>query len=154
MAKVSVDLNVLADIANRGCRRAAAFTALGRKAWSDEALHSLAAESPISVRFLPDPLPADLSAEVRKSFKTWIIGNALTEIVQGLGLFADEYYQAATYLKFHGKKISADAIKRIDQVRNDTNVRSKLDAIQQEPKVQKHEAIRYGMKVLVEVQYC
>lgn len=122
----------LKDIGQRGVRRAAAFVAMGQKAWSDENIKSVTIEMPFSLQLLPDPLPKELADEVRSSFRRWVMGNALSEIVQGLSLFADEYFRIATLLKFHEKPVSQEALESIRRFRNDTSMSTKLNKIETE----------------------
>src|SRR4051812_24049970 len=96
--QLTIHFDALRDIAHRGVRRAAAFVALGQRAWTDETINSVTVETPFSIQLLPDPLPRELADEVRNSFRLWVIGNALAEIVQGLMLYADEYFRIATLL--------------------------------------------------------
>lgn len=85
--KQQIDLRALMEIGRTGALRAAAFVALGQKAWTDEALKSVTMDTPFSIRLLPEPLPEQLAKEVRSEFRIWVMGNALAEIVQAcLGL--------------------------------------------------------------------
>src|SRR5690349_17402935 len=89
--EIKIDFHKLADIAARSARRGAAFLSLGQRAWSDDTIASVKLDLAMAVQLLPDPLPSDLAAEVRSSFRLWISGSVLAEIVQGLSLFADDF---------------------------------------------------------------
>ncbi|HKY86241.1 MAG TPA: hypothetical protein VJL90_05735 [Pseudorhodoplanes sp.] len=130
--KLNINFQKIADVGHRGVRRAAAFVAMGQKAWSDESISSAVVEAPFSFQLLPDPLPKDLAEEVRTAFRLWVIGNAITEIVQGLGLFADECFQLAVLVPFNNKPVSQEALDKARRCRNDTNLHSKLLMISEE----------------------
>lgn len=121
---LNIDFRRLNEIAQRGIRRAAAFVAMGQKAWSDESIRSVKVDTPFQVQLLPDPLPDALAAEVRSAFRLWTIGNALTEMVQGLSLMADEYYVIAALVPH--KTVPEDFEKAHQRVKNDTNLHGKL----------------------------
>jgi nitrite reductase/ring-hydroxylating ferredoxin subunit len=125
-ATIKIDLNNLSEIGQRGVRRAAAFVAMGQKAWSDENINSVGLNTLLQIRILPDPLPPDLAAEVRASFRLWIVGNALSEIVQALSLMADDYYCIASYCPHHGKPLPQEVIDGQRRVKSDTNLHGKL----------------------------
>lgn len=130
--QLTIHFDKLKDIGQRGVRRAAAFVAMGQKAWGDESIKSVTIELPFSFQLLPDPLPKELADEVRSSFRLWLVGNALSEIVQGLSLFADEYFRNATLLSFHQKPVSQAALDRIEKFRKDTSMFAKLKNINDE----------------------
>ena len=123
---LKLDYHVLRQISHRAVRRAAAFVAMGQKAWSDESIRSVAIEAPLSVRLLPDPLPDDLAKDIRLNFQLWVVGNAITELVQGLGHFADDFFESALLVTYHQKTVPQDAINRVRKCKSDTNLHSKL----------------------------
>ena len=129
MSPVNIDFNKLADLAEHGVRRAVAFVGLGQKAWNDESIDSIKLDVPFGFQLLPDPLPKELAVEVRSSFRLWVSGSALAEIVQGLSLFADQFFEAALYIAYNGKLFSKTEIDRIQKFKNDTNLASKLQTI-------------------------
>jgi len=63
--QLNIDFNAVAEIGRVGARRAAAFIAMGQKAWADETITSVTVETPFLVKLLPDPMPAELAKEVR-----------------------------------------------------------------------------------------
>ena len=77
-------------------------------------------------------MPKELAMEVRSTFRQWISGSALAEIVQGLSLFADEFFKIAVYIAHNRKKITQSAMDRIEKFSNDTNLASKFKLIEDE----------------------
>jgi hypothetical protein len=129
---LNLNFNNLAEIGYKGIRRAAAFVAMGQKAWSDETIRSAAVQAPFGFQLLPDPLPDELANDVRTAFRLWIIGNAIAEIVQTLSLFADDYFQTAALLPFNNKAVSQESLDAISRFRQDTNLNSKWIKIAEE----------------------
>lgn len=129
MKQLNINLNfdALAETGRVGARRAAAFIAMGQKAWADETITSVAVETPFSIKLLPDPMPDDLAKEVRSNFRLWVIGNAITEVVQGLSRFADGFYEIAALVPYHNEPMPQDGLDRIRQCQVDTNLHSKLE---------------------------
>lgn len=130
--KLTLNFKKLSEIGDKGVRRAAAFIAMGQKAWSDETLTSAVVQGPFTVQLLPDPLPKELAENIRLAFRLWVIGNAMTEIVQALSLFADDYFQIAKLVSFNNKPVTQDALEAIDKFRQDTNLNSKWTKIASE----------------------
>jgi hypothetical protein len=130
--KLHINLDVLANIGQRGVRRATAFVAMGQKAWTDESIRSATVDTVFPIRLLPDPMPQELADEVRRNFRLWVIGNAITEIVQGLSLFADDCYETAMLVRYHGKPVPQDALTKVRRCRSDTNLHSKLGRIEED----------------------
>jgi hypothetical protein len=130
--KLTLNFKNLSEIGDKGVRRAAAFIAMGQKAWSDETLTSAVVQGLFTVQLLPDPLPKELAENIRLAFRLWIIGNAMTEIVQALSLFADDYFQIAKLVSFNNKPVTQDALDAIDKFRQDTNLNSKWTKIASE----------------------
>jgi hypothetical protein len=124
--QLSIDLDALAENGRVGARRAAAFIAMGQKAWTDESIKSAAVETPFSIQLLPDPLPDELANEVRRNFRLWVIGSAISEIVQGLSHFADRLFEIAVLVPYSGKAVPQDALDHIRRCQADTNLHSKL----------------------------
>jgi hypothetical protein len=129
--QLNINLNALAERGRVGARRATAFVAMGQKAWSDESITSAAIEAPFSIKLLPDPLPEEMANEVRSDYRLWVIGNALTEIVQGLSHFADQLFEIAVLITYEGKTVPREALNRIRICRNDTSLHSKLQRVAQ-----------------------
>jgi hypothetical protein len=73
--QLTIHLDRVKEIGQRGVRRAAAFIAMGQRAWADESINSVKVQAPFSVQLLPDPLPKELADEVRKTFRAWLVGN-------------------------------------------------------------------------------
>jgi hypothetical protein len=129
--KINVSLN-FANLLDRGLvgiRRAAAFVALGQRAWTDESIKSVTLQVPMGFQVLPDPLPDQLANDLRSTFRTWLCGAAISELILGLSTFADEYFQIATYLSFKNGKVTQEGLTSIQQCKNDTNLASKLSRI-------------------------
>lgn len=124
---LNIDFNVLAESGRLGSRRAAAFIGMGQKAWTDETIKSASVETPFSIKLLPDPMPDDLAREVRSNFRLWVIGNAITEVVQGLSRFADGIFEIAAVVPYHNQPMPQDVLDRIRQCQVDTNLHSKLE---------------------------
>jgi len=120
----------VADLANTGARRAAAFLAMGQKSWSDDSIRSVQIPAPFSYTLLPDPLPEDLAAEIRQNFRIWVCGNCLVEIVQALSRFLDEYYALLVYAPLHGKKLTTHALEAVNKCKSDANLFAKLSRIE------------------------
>lgn len=131
MPEVRKEINAqqLAEIAKVSIRRALAFISLAEKAWGDEQLSSVKISVELPFEVFPDRLPKQIADDVRSAFRSWITAGALTEVVLGLGLYADELYELAVLLPYHGRKIDADAVARIKRMKCDTNVASKFRKI-------------------------
>jgi hypothetical protein len=123
---LNLDFAKLGEIGLLGVRRASAFVALGQRAWSDETISSLALDVPFGFQLFPDPLPDNLAKEVRSNFRTWLCGAAISEMMQGLSLFADECYMIATYVTFKDGRVLQEGLDSIARCRSDTNFASKL----------------------------
>ncbi len=121
-----INLDRLAEVANKTIRRASAFMALGLRSADDETIRSANLEANFAYRFLPDELTEEQSADVRKTFKSWILGNGLRELEQGFAIFLDRIYEALVI--FQTKQIPP-AASRIKRFHADTNLAGKLDRI-------------------------
>ena len=84
--QLTVHFDKLKTIGLRGIWRATAFVAIGQKAWRDPDFKSAKINAPFAFQILPDPLPKEFADEVHSSFRLWLIGKALSEIVQSLTL--------------------------------------------------------------------
>jgi hypothetical protein len=125
--ELKIDFGVLAEIGRRGVRRAAAFLGMAHKAWTDEKIDSVRLDAPFVIQLLPDPMPKELADDVRTNFRIWVIGAAITELVQWLGRFAEKYYEIALFVQYHQKTVPPEAINRARKCVTDTNLHSKLE---------------------------
>ncbi|EDT42043.1 hypothetical protein BamMEX5DRAFT_2204 [Burkholderia ambifaria MEX-5] len=83
-------------------------------------------------QFLPDPYPDAHIPELRDSWRTWIVGNALRELDQFLSLYLDEAYDMVQQAKLVSGENPADhQWKRIDR---QTNVADKHKLVVEQTK--------------------
>lgn len=130
--EINLDFNKLNEVGQIGIRRAAVFVAMGQKAWSDEKITSATVQAPIGFKMLPDPLPKELADDVRSSFRLWVIGHAITEIVQALSKFSDELFQIAILVPLHKKEMEQKALDKIRKCEVDTNLHAKLIMLEED----------------------
>src|SRR5215213_5828696 len=81
---VNLSLPAIQEHAYIGVNRAAAFLGLVEKITENDIPRSLSLGTTIKLQLIPDPISDDLADEIRASFRTWVIGNALKELDQFL----------------------------------------------------------------------
>lgn len=106
-AEIVINFDQLVQVVVVGVRRASAFMVIGTRAAKELDLSSVALPTFFSHRFFPDPLPPEMSAEVRNEFGTWIVGAALREAEQHISYFLDRIKECLTLATVHGTQINA-----------------------------------------------
>jgi hypothetical protein len=125
--ELHIDIGGMQQRARLGIRRAAAFLGLSERFLEEPLPRSLTLGRSIRRQFIADPLPEEIVAELRSSWRSWIIGNALRELDQFLSLMLDEAFdnvQAARIVA--GDEPPEYQWRRIDRV---TNVAQKHRAV-------------------------
>lgn len=134
MAKsLHVDLDRVKEIALIGVRRAAMFMGLGVNAAANPAVTSYQLDGFYQIRLLPENLAAEALEKAKQHFRSWIIGNGLTELLHNYSLFLDEVYAVGLLFKTGGKgELIAANEARVSEFRNRTSIASKLRQIFQD----------------------
>jgi hypothetical protein len=128
---VNVDLSKMLDIAKVGIRRASSFMALGLRVAADDTIRSVRLDTNFQIAFMPDPLSAEQSADVRANFAKWVISNALRELEQHFAAYVDAAYPALVATKTKGIPLRELLLQQKTMV-NDTNLGSKLRRLEVE----------------------
>ena len=123
--EVQIDLKRLSNIAQTGVRRAAAFLGLGLQAFPNGPPKSVTVGGAFSYRFLPDPLPEELQQQVQDEFTAWLIGNALRELDQHLGIFLDDVWDVLRFTTGEKVEMEWSDTPFDKKFRGGTNVSSK-----------------------------
>ncbi|WP_216089561.1 hypothetical protein [Burkholderia sola] len=132
MRELRFDLNAMRERACVGVRRAAAFLGLSERFMEGDLPRSLTLGNNVRRQFLPDPYPDAHIPELRESWRTWIVGNALRELDQFLSLYLDEAYDMVQQAKLVSGENPADhQWKRIDR---QTNVADKHKLVVEQTK--------------------
>jgi hypothetical protein len=103
---VSIDLDRVWSHLGIGIRRAYVFAGLGVNAANDPHLANFHLPGLIQLSFVPNESEsADLIAEYKREFATWVLGNALREIIESLEICLGSVYQVcAVVAQATGKK--------------------------------------------------
>lgn len=127
-ADIRLNLKELQGIAELGVRRAHTFMAVGLQAVSAGPPRSAALSSGFQLRFMPEPLPAELGVEVSREYEAWLVGAGLRELDHYFGLFADRVWFFISAAELHGTSVPSDHVVG-GKFSSNTNVSRKIDRI-------------------------
>lgn len=114
-----LDIHGMQQRAYLGVRRAAAFLGISERMLEGELPRSLTLGRHFRQQFLPDPIPEEAIPELKESWRTWIVGNALRELDQFLSLYLDESFDITEFAKMeNGERPHDHEWKRIDKTTN------------------------------------
>ncbi|MEA2841021.1 MAG: hypothetical protein QOF41_2351 [Methylobacteriaceae bacterium] len=127
--EVAINFDAISAIMAVGANRASSFMFLGLRSAEDETIRSVRLDGAYTYQFMPEPLSAEQSKEVRGNFLKWIIGNGLRELDQHFVRALDEAYTLYVLINAGSTIRMGDLTEQLRPFTNKTNAGDKLETI-------------------------
>jgi hypothetical protein len=127
--EVAINFDAVSEIMAVGANRASSFMFLGIRSADDETIRSVRLDGTYTYQFMPEPLSAEQSKEVRGNFSKWIIGNGLRELDQHFVRALDEAYTLYVLINAGSSIRMGDLTEQLRPFTNKTNAGDKLETV-------------------------